>query len=61
MIVCVCNNLNDARIRNAIAHGARTADDVYARCGVERNCGQCQETIEAMLESAAAPVLQAAE
>jgi bacterioferritin-associated ferredoxin len=61
MIVCLCNNLNDKRVRSAIASGAQTADDVYARCGVERNCGRCQETIETMLESAAVPVLQAAE
>jgi bacterioferritin-associated ferredoxin len=49
MIVCVCNRLSEARIRMAIGHGAECADQVYAGCGVERNCGQCQETIEDML------------
>jgi len=49
MIVCVCNRLSEARIRAAIAHGAEDPEQVYAGCGVERNCGRCQETIEDML------------
>ena len=52
MIVCVCNRLNEARIRAAIARGAECADEVYAGCGVKRNCGRCQETIEEMLVEA---------
>jgi bacterioferritin-associated ferredoxin len=51
MIVCVCNRLNDARIRAAIDKGAETADEVYSGCGVKRNCGRCQETIEGMLDA----------
>ena len=51
MIVCVCNRLNEARIRAAIAKGAETADEVYSGCGVKRNCGRCQETIEDMLDA----------
>ena len=51
MIVCVCNRLNEARIRAAIAKGAETADEVYSGCGVKRNCGRCQETIEVMLDA----------
>ena len=54
MIVCVCNRLPEARIRAAIAHGAETPEQVYAGCGVERNCGRCQETIEDMLLEAEA-------
>ncbi|OJU10198.1 MAG: hypothetical protein BGN85_12600 [Alphaproteobacteria bacterium 64-11] len=50
MIVCVCNRLNDQRIGAAIMEGAECADQVYARCGVRKNCGRCQETIEEMLE-----------
>jgi bacterioferritin-associated ferredoxin len=50
MIVCVCNRLNEAKVRGAILSGAECADDVYARCGVRKNCGRCQETIEDMLD-----------
>jgi bacterioferritin-associated ferredoxin len=60
MIVCVCNRLNEARIEAAIRRGAETADEVYAGCGVERNCGRCQETIEDMLDEAHAQLSEAA-
>jgi bacterioferritin-associated ferredoxin len=60
MIVCVCNRLNESRIGAAL-DGARTADDVYARCGVRKNCGRCQETIEGMLENQSRALAQAAE
>jgi bacterioferritin-associated ferredoxin len=62
MIICVCNNLNDAKVHNAIEAGARSAHDVYAHCGVRRNCGRCQEMIEQMVEAAQQPrILVAAE
>ena len=50
MIVCVCNRLNEDRVRAAIESGAACPDDVYARCGVRKNCGRCQETIGALLD-----------
>jgi bacterioferritin-associated ferredoxin len=52
MIVCVCNRLNDKQVRAAILGGACCADSVYAKCGVERNCGRCQDEIEEMLDEA---------
>ncbi len=52
MIVCVCNRLNDAKIRGAIAQGAESSDDVYSYCNVRKNCGRCQTTIEKMLDGA---------
>ena len=51
MIVCVCNRLNEAKIRAAIEGGRPTrADDVYGLCGVRKNCGRCQETIAEMMD-----------
>lgn len=64
MIVCVCNRLNEAKIRAAVACGAACPDEVYAHHRVRKNCGRCQETIEAMLDEAdngVPPRLQAAE
>jgi len=52
MIVCVCNRINESRVRAAIADGAETPEEVYAGCGVERNCGLCLETIEDLLAEA---------
>jgi len=36
MIVCVCNRLNENRIRAAIAGGADPPLAAYAGCGVKR-------------------------
>ena len=58
MIVCVCNRLNEDRIRGAINGGACCSEDVYTLCGVRKNCGRCQETIEEMLDEK--PALEAA-
>ena len=54
MIVCVCNRLNETRIRAACEAGPERAEDVYALCGVKRNCGRCQETIAEILDEARA-------
>jgi bacterioferritin-associated ferredoxin len=54
MIVCVCNRLNEDRVRTAINTGACCSEDVYVRCGVRKNCGRCQETIEEMLDESLA-------
>jgi len=61
MIICVCNRLNDQKIGAAIGCGASCADDVYARCGVRKNCGRCQETIEGMLDESRRALSLAAE
>jgi bacterioferritin-associated ferredoxin len=50
MIVCVCNRLNEAKVRDAIACGAATPDQVYAHNGVEKVCGTCQETIATLVQ-----------
>lgn len=61
MIVCVCNRLNDAKIREAFERGATCADQVYTCCGVSKGCGRCQETIEDMLDEAQIALKMAAE
>lgn len=49
MIVCLCNRLNDAAVRQAIDSGAARPEDVHTRCGVEVGCGGCLKHIDAML------------
>jgi bacterioferritin-associated ferredoxin len=60
MIVCVCNRLNEAKIREAIACGASSPDQVYAHNGVRKVCGTCQETIKALVEDEAEELEKAA-
>ena len=52
MIVCVCNNLNCRKVRAAIDAGAVCANGVYNHHGVQKQCGQCVETIGTMLDDA---------
>ncbi len=49
MIVCICRNLNQSRVLEAIERGAQRPDEVHRACGVEVNCGCCLETIEDMI------------
>ena len=41
MIVCICNNINDAKIVEAHKAGARKAKQVFQHCGTRPNCGKC--------------------
>jgi bacterioferritin-associated ferredoxin len=63
MIVCICNRLNEAKIRGAILCGANSPEEVYAGCGAQRKCGTCHQTIEDLLQEnrQSEGLLQAAE
>jgi bacterioferritin-associated ferredoxin len=52
MIVCMCNRITDAKIRAAIAAGAKTPTDVFRILHVQRACGQCLEAIGYLLDTA---------
>lgn len=63
MHVCICNALSDRRIRQEIAAGARSAGEVYGRCGVVPQCGKCVPHVRDMVrrgEPEAAPLGPAA-
>lgn len=49
MYVCICNALRENEIRHAIAEGARTPDEVYARLDSEPECGTCRDFIDGMI------------
>jgi bacterioferritin-associated ferredoxin len=49
MIVCLCNGLTDAVVREAIAAGAKRPKEVYCACGKNAQCGCCTGTILSML------------
>ena len=61
VIVCVCRNLNQTKVLEAIEDGAASADDVHATCGVEVNCGCCLDTIDDMIACARASFARAAQ
>ena len=50
MIVCHCQDVNDATIRMAIDAGAADEFDVAAVCSAGSQCGGCVPTITDLLE-----------
>lgn len=54
MLVCLCRRVTSSRLRQVIADGARSVDDVAHRCEAGTDCGSCVEDIEAMLQDAPA-------
>jgi len=61
MIICVCNRLNDSKVREAIASGATCPERVYAYHGVKKVCGTCQEKIvELVRNETESPDMEAA-
>lgn len=50
MIVCVCHNINDRRIRTAIENGAETMEQLSEVLGVGTCCGKCTSTAQLLLQ-----------
>lgn len=51
MYVCLCGDVNDKEIKEAIANGAKTVDDLISQLGVSMGCGACEETIRELLSA----------
>jgi bacterioferritin-associated ferredoxin len=49
VVICSCQAVNDRAVREAIASGARTVDDLTARCGAAGDCGGCRPELERIL------------
>jgi len=50
MIVCLCKNVSDKDIREAVASGAATVAEVGVRCsGAGTDCESCVPMIEALI------------
>ena len=49
MIVCVCNNISDREIRQAIELGLTSMDELSRDLGVSTCCGQCAAYAEEVL------------
>lgn len=49
MIVCLCRRVTDRAIREAVADGAASVDEVAARCGAGTGCGGCREFVAHMV------------
>ena len=54
MIICVCKAVSANMLRERIAAGARTLEQLAQETGVTTDCGTCLETVLEMLEESAA-------
>jgi len=51
MYVCICQNVTDREIKQAIEQGAATIRDLKEQLGVGTNCGRCCECACDILKS----------
>ena len=56
MLVCHCLAVNDQAVAHAAAEGARTVDDLAARCGAGGRCGGCRPLLAELLAETAVGV-----
>jgi len=51
MIVCVCNNISDRKIREAVDQGARTMPELREQLGIGTCCGKCHSCAKTVLRA----------
>ena len=61
MIVCVCNNISDREIRQAVELGLTTMEELRRDLGVSTCCGQCFDCAEEILNEHKAAIQASAE
>ena len=49
MIICVCNNISDSHIREAIAGGVSSMAELQQHLPVSSQCGTCFDSAEEVL------------
>lgn len=66
MIVCVCNNISDRKIRQAVEAGLSSMSELRAKLGVATSCGKChscaknvlRECLEKNTENLLIPIIE---
>lgn len=51
MVVCVCNNLNEEKIKNQVEKGNRKIKEIYSELNCQEVCGKCVPEIKKILET----------
>jgi bacterioferritin-associated ferredoxin len=50
MYVCICNQVTDREIRDAVYAGARRLRDIQQNLGVASQCGKCGQMAKCILK-----------
>ncbi|WP_376696836.1 (2Fe-2S)-binding protein [Wenzhouxiangella sp. EGI_FJ10305] len=54
MYVCVCNAVTERAIRNLVAEGYHSLNEIQALTGCSGTCGRCTDHAEAVIEASLA-------
>jgi len=54
MYVCVCNAVTERTIRDLVAEGYHSVNEIQALTGCSGTCGRCHEHAEAVIEASMA-------
>ncbi|HEY1058235.1 MAG TPA: (2Fe-2S)-binding protein [Limnobacter sp.] len=54
MIVCICANVSDRTIAQAVREGCQSVEDITMKTGACSGCGQCRGHCQAELQAHAA-------
>lgn len=60
MIICLCKSLNERQLRESIASGASSFDELQMETGVSTCCGTCTEAVHDLLAGQAGTAGQGA-
>ncbi len=61
MIICVCKSLNERSLRESIAAGAHSFDELQFETGVSTCCGTCEASVHELLATHAGGSVNAME
>ncbi len=50
MYVCICRGISDRRLREVVASGVGSFEELQAETGVATCCGSCEPTARALVE-----------
>ena len=42
MYICICNGITDSQIKEAVANGVGSFEDLQQQLGVANQCGECK-------------------
>ncbi|MEE2892544.1 MAG: (2Fe-2S)-binding protein [Pseudomonadota bacterium] len=51
MYICICNQVNDRQIADAVRGGARSLDDLRCELDVATCCGKCADDVRRVVEN----------
>lgn len=49
MYVCICKQVTEQQIKNAIKEGINTVSDIAAELGASSDCGSCVECVQDLI------------